>query len=68
MPGVRNIGAHVEIVDIGDLSAFNMLSLNEPDESYEEDLEEIFAEDDDSVCIIDSANLIFWVSKARSGL
>jgi hypothetical protein len=74
MPGVRNIGVHVEIIDIGDLSAFNMLSLSEPDESYEDDLDEMFAEDDDvvevddSVCIIDSADLIFWVSKADSGL
>jgi hypothetical protein len=74
MPGVGNVGAHVEIFDIGNLSGFNMLGLDEPDDSYEDDLEEMFAEDDDamedddSACIIDSADLSFWVSKAQSGL
>jgi len=79
MPGVRDVGSQVEIIDIGDLSDFNVMSLNEPDESYEDEVGEMVAEDvdgmdvdgmdvDGGVFIIDSADLELWVKKADSGL
>ncbi|KAI4910871.1 hypothetical protein J4E90_007127 [Alternaria incomplexa] len=75
MPGVRNIGSQVEIVDIGDLSAFNVLSLDEPDKSYEDDIEELYADGgenemdiDEDVCLLDSADLDLWVKRAESGM
>ncbi|KAL1792624.1 hypothetical protein ACET3X_009131 [Alternaria dauci] len=69
MPGVRNIGFRVEIFDIGDLSDFNIMSLEEPDHSYEDEVEEMMARDDDAMevdeglCIIDGADLNLWISK-----
>lgn len=74
MPGVRDLGSQVEIIGIGDLSDFNVMSLNEPDESYEDELDEMVAEKDDGtdpdggVFIIDSADLELWVKRADSGL
>jgi hypothetical protein len=74
MPGVRNMGSYVEITDVGDLSAFNVMSLDEPDYSYEDEMEEMVAEDteamdvDDGIFFIDGADLNLWVSKAESGL
>ena len=74
MPGVRDIGSQVEIIDIGDLSDFNVMTLNEPDDSYEDEVGEMVAGDadgmdvDGGVFIIDSADLELWVKRADSGL
>ncbi|KAI4949030.1 hypothetical protein J4E91_005493 [Alternaria rosae] len=74
MPGVRDLDSQVEIIDIGDLSDFNVMSLNKPDECYEDDLDDVVAEDADGmdvyggVFIIDSADLELWVKRADSGL
>ena len=58
-----------------DLSAFNVLSLDEPDKSYEDDSEEMYADGgedemdiDEGFCILDSADLDLWVKMAESGM
>ncbi|CAN9466763.1 unnamed protein product [Alternaria alternata] len=69
MPGVRDIGSQVEIFDIGDLNDFNVMSLEEPDQSYEDQVEEMMTRDhdamevDEGLCIIDGADLNLWISK-----
>jgi hypothetical protein len=69
MPGVRDIGSHVEVFDIGDLSDFKVMNLEKPDQSYEDEVEEMTARDDDAMevdedlCIIDGADLNLWISK-----
>jgi hypothetical protein len=69
MPGVRDRGSQVEIFDIGDLSAFKVLSLEEPDDMYEDEIKDMLAGDadamdiDDRVLIIDGADLNLWISK-----
>lgn len=69
MPGVRDIGSHVEVFDIGDLSDFKVMNLEEPDQSYEDEVDEMTARDDDAMevdedlCIIDGADLNLWISK-----
>ncbi|CAI9626795.1 unnamed protein product [Alternaria burnsii] len=69
MPGVRDIGSHVEVFDIGDSSDFKVMNLEEPDQSYEDEVDEMTARDDDAMevdedlCIIDSADLNLWISK-----
>jgi len=68
------LGSQVEVIDIGYLSAFNVLSLDEPDEPYEDDIEEMYVDGgedeidiDDGFCILDSAYLDLWVKRAESG-
>ncbi|CAN9477704.1 unnamed protein product [Alternaria alternata] len=69
MPGVRDIGSYVEVFDIGDLSDFKIMNLDEPDQSYEDEVEEMTARDDDAMevdedlCINDGADLNLWISK-----
>jgi len=73
--GVRDSGLQVEIIDNGDLSAFNVMSLDEPDKSYEDDIEELYVDGDEDemdidegICILDSADLDLWVKRAESGM
>jgi len=73
--GVRSLGSQVEIIDNGDLSAFFVLSLEEPDKSYDDDIEETYADGsedetdiDDGFCILDSADLDLWVKRAESDM
>ncbi|KAI4626544.1 hypothetical protein J4E83_003695 [Alternaria metachromatica] len=73
--GVRDLGSQVEIIDNGDLSAFNVMSLDEPDKSYENDIDEMYADGgedemdiDEGISIIDSADLDLWVKRAESDM
>lgn len=57
MPGVRDLGFTVEIFDIGDLSDFNVMSLEEADDSYEDDMG-YMADDDDKAMEIDNGGVL----------
>ncbi|KAI4666439.1 uncharacterized protein J4E79_002477 [Alternaria viburni] len=70
----RNIGSQATLIDTGDLSDFNVMSLDEPDKSYEDDIEELYVDGDEDemdidegICILDSADLDLWVKRAESG-
>jgi hypothetical protein len=69
IPGVRDISLHVEVFDIGDLSDSKVMNVEEPDQSYEDEVDEMTARDDDAMeveedlCIIDGADLNLWISK-----
>ena len=57
IPVVRTIGSQVSLINTGEMSAFNVLSLDELENSYEDNSEEIYADGSEDKMDIDDGIL-----------